>query len=169
VRLGGSVRAWMAKIRAEQDSVRDRAVAEAEAERRASLDALMRTEEPRNIWNRLENELRSLARLEVTKFGVSVSVADISSPTESALRVTATLPGVPRPGELWSLYCDVAYAPGERGIRYSGQFDDRRYFFDFCTFNKSLSLCSDGPITPEEAASELLDYLVSDLHARRLG
>jgi len=158
--------AWMAKIKAEQDAERERA--DVEAKDRALLEALMRTEEPRNIWKRLKNELESIAKLSGKTIGINVSVGDISSNVESAIRVTANVPGITRIGELRSVYSDVFFTPEEYRIRCLNQFEEDFSFFNFCTFRNSLTLCSGGKaITPEEVANEITEHLISILRSQR--
>jgi hypothetical protein len=157
---------WMGRIKAEQDAARDRA--DADARDRTLLEALMRTEEPRNIWKRLENELERIAGLSGKTIGIGVSVHDVSSSVESILRVSARLPGVGRIGELRSIYSDVFFTPGECRIRCLNQLEHDFSFFDFRAFKNSLTLCAGTkPVTPEEVASDIIEQLVSILRSQR--
>ena len=157
---------WMARIKAEQDAARERA--DAEAKDIALLEALMRTEEPKNIWKRLKNELESIAKLSGKAIGVNISVADISSSLESGLQVSASLPGVGRIGVLRSAYTNVFLTYGEFRIRCLNQFEDVLSYFNFCTFRNALTLCSGSKaITPEEVANEITEHLVSMLRSQR--
>jgi hypothetical protein len=157
---------WMAKIKAEQDAMRDRG--EIEAKDRALLEALMRTEEPKGIWERLKAKLENIGSLSDKTIGIRISVSDVSSTVESMLRVEASLPGITRIGECRSAYTDVFFTPEEFRIRCLDQFEEELRYFSFCTFRNSLTLSSGSQaITPEQAASNIIEHLVSVLRSQR--
>lgn len=155
---------WMMKIRAEQDAARN--LVETEDRQTALFKALMRTNEPGELWERVKAALEHVATLADKEIGFHVSVTDASSPMESALRVKASTFGVGRIGELRSVYTDVFFSPGEYRIRCLNEFEEGCTYFRFCTISNSLALCSkDREIKPEEAASEIIEHLVSILRA----
>jgi hypothetical protein len=159
------VPAWMAQMKAERDAERQRAQSETQAT--DLLSVLMQTDQPCALWNRLANELRRLAGLSLKHTGFNVSVGEPAS-SSSELRVTATRPGLPvafsdRPH---SAYINVFYAPEERRIRCHPQFSDDAFYFEFCPFRDSLTLCCHGQATgPEDAASAIVENLVRTLRS----
>jgi hypothetical protein len=167
--MGSAVPEWMAKIKAEDDAARERV--DADAKDRALLDALMRTGDPQNMWERLQTKAEQIGRLCDKTIGIRVSVSDVSGHVESALRIVASVPGIGRIGELRSVYTDVFFTPGEKRIRCLNQLEEDFTYFRFCTFNNTLTLSlGSQAITPEQAASNIIEHLISVLrsHPRQI-